>query len=263
MEDSAIRLTQRPEFCRPILLAAWPGMGNVAIGVARYLIDSLGMEPLGVVESAEFSYAEGIAVKDQSILPLQIPEYRFYFHQQPDNRGDLIVFEADIQPPHPQAYLLARLVMKAAEGFGVRRIYTGAALASSISHMESPRVWGVATHGEIWAELENSGVEPFSEGHISGLNGLLLGIGKQMGFEGICLLGELPYYMIGTDSPKSSLAILEKLCLFWDVSVDASGLREASLRKEIEIEDFIRQGGKESLLEEMLKKGKPESDIPQ
>ncbi len=244
MDDSAIRLDREPELRAPSLYAAWPGMGNVSLNAAKYLVEKLEMEPIGSIESTESSVAEGIVIRDHLVLPLETPEYRFYAFQHPDGGGDLLLFVADHQPPQPQAVALARLVMRVANRFAVRRVYTSAALMCSISHMERPRVWGVATHRELLPELEEFGVRLLPEGHVSGLNGLLLGVGQRMGFEGLCFLGELPYYTIGMDNPKSSLAVLERLSRFWKIRLDTSDLREASLKKEIEIEEFIRQGEK-------------------
>jgi proteasome assembly chaperone (PAC2) family protein len=128
--------------------------------------------------------------------------------------------------------------------------------------MESPQVWAAATHPEILAELKRLPIRPLSEGHIMGLNGLLLGIAKQMGFEGVCLLGELPYYTVGMDNPKSSLAVLEQLCALWGIDIDSAELREASTRKEIEIEEFIRQGNEKVIIEEMIQQA-GKGDAPQ
>lgn len=244
MDDSAIRLDREPELHAPSLYAAWPGMGNVSLNAAKYLVEKLEMEPIGSIESTESSVADGIEIRDHLVLPLETPEYRFYAFQHPDGQGDLLLFVADHQPLQPQAVALARLVMRVADRFAVRRVHTSAALMCSISHMERPRVWGVATHRELLPELEELGVHPLPAGHVSGLNGLLLGVGKRMGFEGLCFLGELPYYTIGMDNPKSSLAVLERFSRLWKIRLDTSDLREASLKKEIEIEEFIRQGEK-------------------
>ena len=243
---------KKPELRYPSMFAAWPGMGNVALVAAQNLVEKLGMKPLGSIDASTYVLADGILVQKQKIMPLRLPEYRFHYYRRPAHGVDLIVFTGDTQPSQPQGYSLARLVIKAAETWGVQRVYTGAALACSITHMEKPRVWGVATHSEIWADFTRAGVEPLQDGQISGLNGLLLGVAKQAGFEGVCLLGELPYYTIGMENPKSSQAVLEKLCAFLDLELDFSDLREAALKKEMEIEEFIRRGENEAMLQQML-----------
>lgn len=263
MDDSSIRIHKEPALHVPVLYAAWPGMGNVSLNAAKFLVEKLEMEPVGQIESSDFSTVEDIVIRDNIVLPLEIPEYRFYAFQNPGKRGDLLVFLADHQPLQAQGLALARLVMGVANRFGVRRVYTGAALMCSISHMEYPRVWGVATHREILPELKRADVRLLPEGHISGLNGLLLGVAKRMGFEGACILGELPYYTIGMDNPKSSLAILEKFALLWEVPIDTSDLREASFKKEIEIEEFIRQGDNKGFSDEVVVEEEKGPDTPQ
>ncbi len=260
MGDSGIRMGDVPPLHLPVLYAAWPGMGNVALNAARFLVDSLEMEQIASIESPEFSFGEGIVIRDHIVLPLETPEYRFYAYRNPGDRGDLVVFTGDHQPYHPHGLLLSRLVLDVANRLGVRRVYTGAALACSISHMEFPSVWGGATHREILPELEALQIRLLEEGHVSGMNGLLLGVAKQMGLEGVCLLGELPYYTIGIDNPKASLAILEKLSLLWGIPFDTSSMNEECLRKEIEIEEFIRQGDGKILLDESVLKGAVRDD---
>jgi len=238
-------------------------MGNVALNAARYLVRALDMEPFASIEASRFSHAEGIFIRDKKVIPLQIPEYRFFFFRHPEGLNDLVVFVGDTQPLHPQGYSLTNLVIRVAKACGVQKLFTGAALACSISHMETPKVWGVATQESQWAELEAEGIQLLTDGNISGLNGLLLGVGQETGFQGTCLLGELPYYTIGTDNPKSSLAVLEKLCRLWSVEVEFSELREEALKKEMEIEEFIRRGENDTMMEEILKRGEADSEIPQ
>jgi proteasome assembly chaperone (PAC2) family protein len=263
MDDSVVRLDKKPSLHLPSLYAAWPGMGNVSLNAARFLVEKLDMEPIGSIESLEFSAAEDIVIRDHIVLPLEIPEYRFYAFRNPEKKGDLLVFIGDHQPFQAQGLALAHHVMRVADWFGVRRVYTGAALMCSISHMEYPRVWGIATHREILPELENLEVHLLPEGHVSGLNGLLLGVAKRMGFEGVCLLGELPYYTIGMDNPKSSLAVLERFSQLWNIGLDTSDLRDAGLKKEIEIEEFIRQGENKVFFEEMANEGGEGAGNPQ
>jgi hypothetical protein len=255
MNDSAIRLDREPDLHVPSLYAAWPGMGNVSLNAARFLLKKLRPEPVGSIESSGFALAEGIDIREHLTVPLEMPEYRFHSFRHPEKKGDLLLFVADHQPHPSRALELARLVMQAADRFGVRRVYTSAALMCSMSHMERPRVWGIATHREILREMETLEVRLLPQGHVSGLNGLLLGVGKRMGFEGACLLGELPYYTIGMDNPKTSLAILENFSRWWGIRLDTSELREAGLKKEIEIEQFIRQGNKSFFSDALLGEG--------
>ncbi len=61
-------LHREPELRDPYLLAAWSGMGNVALGAARYLRDKLGAELFGEIRLAESFRFSGILVNDDGTL---------------------------------------------------------------------------------------------------------------------------------------------------------------------------------------------------
>jgi len=46
-----LKLRARPKLKSPIMLAAWPGIGNVALIVATYLKRKLNFKELGEVEA--------------------------------------------------------------------------------------------------------------------------------------------------------------------------------------------------------------------
>jgi len=68
---------------------------------------------------------------------------------------------------------------------------------------------------------------------------LILGIAKEAGLEGVCLLGEIPLFTIQTENPKSSLAILYKLTKILNIEVDPQGLEDQARLMEEEIEKLI------------------------
>ncbi|MDZ4247398.1 MAG: PAC2 family protein, partial [Dehalococcoidia bacterium] len=77
-------------------------------------------------------------------------------------------------------------------------------------------------------------------GSITGLNGLLLGMARNRGLEGICLMGEIPLYLQGLPIPypKASRSVLEVLCDFLGIKI---GMRPMDLvveRSEKEIENI-------------------------
>ena len=49
-----IKLYARPKLNEPNLLAAWPGVGNVAIIIATYLTTKLNFKDLAEIEPARF-----------------------------------------------------------------------------------------------------------------------------------------------------------------------------------------------------------------
>jgi len=98
-----------------------------------------------------------------------------------------------------------------AERFHVKRIYTCAAAITRIHHTEQPRVWGVGTTPEVLKELAAHGTYQGGNLQIAGLNGILLGVAKERGFEGACLLGEVPSYATRLHNPMAALAVTRVL----------------------------------------------------
>ncbi|MCX7995941.1 MAG: PAC2 family protein, partial [candidate division WOR-3 bacterium] len=64
------------------------------------------------------------------------------------------------------------------------------------------------------------------QGTITGLNGLTIGVAKTYGVEGICLMGEIPYYIqwLPIPWPKGSKAVLQVLTRMLSLDVDLSVL---------------------------------------
>ena len=61
---------------------------------------------------------------------------------------------------------------------------------------------------------------------ISGLNGLLLGVSKERGIEGICLLGEVPMHATRIQNPAAALAVLKVLTKMLDIEIDITELAQ-------------------------------------
>jgi uncharacterized protein (TIGR00162 family) len=100
---------------------------------------------------------------------------------------------------------------------------------------QNPKVFGAATHRHIVEKYESSGVEfGQTKGSIMGAAGLLLGLGKLEGMEGLCLMGETHGAYI---DPKSAVALLEKLSKIINVEIDTKDLE----KKVKEGEKFIKK----------------------
>ena len=71
--NDLIRLYARPRLKSPIMLASWPGVGNVSIIVADYLKRKLAFKELGEIEASYFFDAIGVVAKDNVIEAPQFP----------------------------------------------------------------------------------------------------------------------------------------------------------------------------------------------
>lgn len=223
----SVNLYCRPELVNPCLIAAWPGVGNVASIAAHYLKDKLQAQELGELEPSEFFDPNGVFIRDNLVDVPSFPDSKFYYWKSAGGGQDIIIFLAEAQPAS-RIYAYAGAVLDVASEFGVKRVYTIAA-ALTEQHPDQPRVLGAATSPELLELLESHDIVMAGDFFIAGLNGLLLGAAKERGMEGIAFLGETVKYAAKIANPRASLAVLKALTRFLDIEIDMA-----------ELEDFAR-----------------------
>ncbi|MFC1871231.1 PAC2 family protein [Chloroflexota bacterium] len=222
---SMFKLHARPKLKTPNLLAAWPGVGNVSIIVANYLLRNLDFKDLGEIEASYFFDPIGVIVKDSMVEAPQFPQSKFYYCKNRGTGNDLILFIGDSQPT-AKGYELANCVLDVGLRFQAGRVYTCAAALSRIHHTEQPRVWGVATSPEVVEDLKRHNLVQKSNFQIAGLNGLLLGVAKERAINAVCLLGEVPTYASQIQNPMAALAVIQVLTEVLDISLDTTELAQ-------------------------------------
>jgi uncharacterized protein len=215
------RKEPRPKACD--LVAAWPGIGNLSLIVTRYLREKLEAEEIGEIEPFTFFDPIGVMVKDNIVEAPQFPEGKFYYWRNSAGKKDILFFISDEQPSF-KGYDLANFILDIAKKFKVQRVYTFAAAIAKIHHTEQPKVWGVATNTSLLDFLKQFDVVLRGRLQIAGLNGLLLGVARERGVEGICLLGEVPSYTTRIPNPKASLAVMKVLLKVLDLEIDLAEL---------------------------------------
>jgi proteasome assembly chaperone (PAC2) family protein len=242
--NNIIKIHARPKLKTPNLLAAWPGIGNVAAIIANYLKAKLNFKELGALEASYFFDPVGVLVKNNVVEAPDFPESRFYYYKNEGGGSDLIIFIGDDQPAS-KGYELANCVLDVGQKFQAKRIYTCAAAMTRIHHTEPPRVWGVATSHELTEALKKYNLVQASNLQIAGLNGLLLGAAKEREIDGICLLGEVPLYATRVQNPMAALAVTRVLTGMLGVDVDLGELARMSVEAGERIKQVAAQAMEE------------------
>lgn len=234
--SNIIKITAHPRLRTPNLLAAWPGVGNVAMIVASYLKTKLPFKELGYLEASHFFDPIGVIVKDNVVEEPNFPQSEFFYYKNEEDGSDIILFIGDDQPA-TKAYELANCIIDAGQKFGVERIYTCAAAMTRIHHTEPPKVWGVGTSHLVTGDLGRYSLEQASNLQIAGLNGLLLGVAKERDVDGVCLLGEVPVYASRVPNPMAAMAVMKILSDMLEVKIDLADLS----RMAVEAGERIKQ----------------------
>ncbi|RLC94664.1 MAG: hypothetical protein DRI40_07220 [Chloroflexi bacterium] len=249
-----VRLRKEPVLNSPVLIASWPGIGNIGVIAADALRKALEAEQLGEIEPWDFFYPKKILVRNGVLEGLEFPSNTFYFRKT--EKVDLLFFIAEEQPTPvggmyaegKRAYQMANLVLDVALKFGCRRAYTSGAAVAPVHHTMKPRVWAVPNQSRLIDEVKGypntilmSDLEGrLGRGNITGLNGLLLGVARKRGLEAVCLMGEIPMYLQGLSVPypKASHSVVEVLNAILGIDATSEDLVAAVERGEKRVEEL-------------------------
>lgn len=252
-----IKLDKEPKLENPVLITGWPGIGNIGMIAVDHLRTMVDAEEFGEIEPWDFFYPRRVIIRNGEIIGLEFPTNKFYFKQT--GKQGLIFFMGEEQPADgggtyaegARAYRMANLVLDVATKFGCRRIYSSGAAVAPIHHTMKSRVWAVPNSEDLIPEIRGyqntvlmSDIEGRGgQGHISGMNGLLLGVARKRGLEALCLMGEIPVYLHGFPFvyPKASKSVLEVFCNILDLQPELQSIDQFAQQQEKEIENLYQR----------------------
>ena len=235
MEQVTVKYTaKKPKLNNPVLIEGLPGIGNVGKLAVEHLIEMTNAKKFAELYSKDFP--PQVFINTDGTVKLVNNEF-YYLRSKKKNQRDLILLTGDYQGLSAQGqYELVDKILDVIGELGVKEMFTlgGYGLGHEI---EKPKVLFATTEKSLVKKIKKYGAifkknEP--GGGIIGASGLLLGLGKLRGFEGVCFMGETPGYLVDPKSAKEVLKILAKIT---NVTVDLSQLE----RKAKEIEAIAQQ----------------------
>lgn len=233
-------MAEQRQLHQPWLIAAWPGMGQVALNAGVYLLAKLGMHLIAEFDAGDLFDVDQVEVKDGIIQTARRPRNRLFQWTDPNKKHDLIVFLGEAQPPVGK-FAFCRHLIAHTRQLGVERVFTFAAMATQMRPEHGSRVFGAAIDEKSLEELKRLELHILENGQISGLNGVLLGAAAEAGLRGACLLGEMPHIFAQLPFPKASLAILEVFTTIAGIEVDLTELAEQAQAMEQQLERLLTQ----------------------
>jgi len=239
MKKNNIKFLKRPKLNNPIIIAAWPGMGDVAFTAAKFLKEKLKAKEFALFDPVDYFRPTGVVVKDSVVDLTEMPEGVFYYYQDASLKNDLVIFISQVQPLAEKSFAYAKEMLSFFKELNTKMLITFAALPTSIEHTQSPRVWAAVTHKELIRRMEKISIDTVPSGQVSGMNGLILGVAKKVGIPGLCLLGEIPFYTIQVENPLSSVAVLKSLGDLLNIELDFKELEQQALLLNQEIDRVI------------------------
>jgi uncharacterized protein len=234
-----ITFLKKPRLRNPYLIAAWPGMGDVAFKAASFLVEHLRAEEFAHIDPGDHFYLTGTDIVDGIVSVPSLPQSSFYYWKNKRGQRDLIIFLCNSQPDLSRGQAYTRKILHVARMMKAQTVIGLASMPQAIDHTQQPSVWCCATSIQVKEMMQKHSINVLSEGAISGMNGLFIGLAKQDGFDGFCLLGEIPLYTIQIENPKSSCVVLESLSSIIGIPIDIAKLRDQAQYMENEINQLI------------------------
>jgi len=172
-----------PVLENPIFVQGLPGFGNVGKIAAYLLIKFCSAKPFAELYSP--SFPDYLSVNSKGIC--RLPRYEFY--AAPMEKNDFVIMTGDTQPSFDDVvahYELCSEILDFVQKYDCDFIITIGGVPMS---EDKAQVYVAATSPRLAAEFMEKGAVIYSKGRILGATGLMLGLAKERGLEGLCLLG--------------------------------------------------------------------------
>ncbi|MGQ9460232.1 MAG: PAC2 family protein [Candidatus Bathyarchaeaceae archaeon] len=172
-----------PKLEHPVFVGGLPGLGNVGKIAARLVIEYKKAKRFAELYSP--SFPDYVIVDRNGIC--RSPRYDFYASSTSKNQ--FIILTGDTQPALEDVtahYQLCDQILDFAEKYGCKFIVT---MGGVTTPRPKGEVYVAATSEKLAAENVNKGAILYGRRRIMDDTGLLLGLAKERGLEGLCLLG--------------------------------------------------------------------------
>ncbi len=222
----------------PWLIAAWPGMGSVAVLAASHLAQTLDAAVAQEWHADDFFEIEHVEVKAGLAKPGRLPRNVFLLWRDPRQARDLVLFIAENQPDRG-GLDFCRQIAQAAAKWKVQRIITFAAMGTQLHPANEAGVFAVASDRGLAAECRRHQIDMLQQGQVGGMNGLMLAAASEAHIPALCLMGEMPYFAVKAPNPPAALAALRAFSKLTDLTLDLELLEQQARQVSQQLQQLV------------------------
>lgn len=220
------------------VIDGFPSVGLVSSIVANYIINSLHLELVGIMDSVYFPTVS--LIRDgQPTNPVRI-----YSGQKKGSEDQIAVFISEFQPPPNLIKLIASTMIDWAQEQRCKLLLCPEGLIidrkeNSEDDTEKIDVYGVGSTEKASELLKTNNITIFEEGVITGVAGVLLNEGKKREFDVISLLSEAHPDYPDARAAARVIDAIDKILLH--TQLDAKPLYEEAERIELQLKAIQKQ----------------------
>ena len=240
----SIEIYEKPKLNDPILIEGLPGIGFVANIAVLHLINELKAKRFAEIVSASF---QDFAVTTEG-GGARSPINELYYYKREDGGRDLILWHGNTQALTTLGqYELCGKVLDIAQELGCRFVISiGGFKKDEVQAV--PAIYSAATDQETIKEALDLGTKVMV-GHVFGIAGLLIGLGRLRNLKGFALLVDTLGMYPDPNATRHALTALSK---YLNLNIDLSTLEATAeqTKKMLEAFGLIRNIAEEKKKEE-------------
>jgi proteasome assembly chaperone (PAC2) family protein len=236
-----LRVHERPELARPVLIAAFRGWNDGAQAAslaAGYLAKTWGAEQFADVDPEGFFDFQAtrphVSLEEGVTRRIDWPETAFY-HARPDGLDRDVVLLLGIEP-NLRWRTFTELLVGVARDLEVELMITLGALLADVPHTRPSPVTGSASDEDL---VQRLGLSASRYEGPTGIVGVLHDACKSAGIPSASLWAAVPHYVSLTPSPRAAVALCERLGDLIGVEIDVDELEEAAASYEEQVSEAV------------------------
>lgn len=261
-----------PDLRSPVMVIAfsgWNDAGEAATGAVSHLLSSwtdpstdVVPELIADVDPEDFYDFQVnrpmVEVDDSSIRSLTWPGTQVFGLRTPDLKHDFVVVRG--VEPSMKWKTFAADILDLADDLEVDMVITLGSMLADTPHSRPITVSGSGAHPEISRRL---GVEISKYEGPTGILGVLQDACVRRGIDAISLWAAIPHYASSSPSPKATLALVNALEDFLEVSLPLGDLPDESASWEEEVTEMAKEDSDVAEYVKALEESKDSSDLPE
>ena len=252
-----------------IAFSGWNDAGEAATGAASHLLSSwtdletdVVPELIAEVDPEEFYDFQVnrpmVEVDDSSIRSLTWPGTQIYGLRTPDLAHDFVVVRG--VEPSMKWKTFAADILDLADDLEIDLVITLGAMLADTPHTRPITVSGSGAHPDIARRL---GVEISKYEGPTGILGVIQDACVRRGIDAVSLWAGIPHYASSAPSPKATLALINALEDFLEISLPQGDLPDDATSWEAEVSEMAKEDADVAEYVKALEESKDSSDLPE
>lgn len=260
-----MKIHQIPELRNPIAILAfngWSDAGEAATGAITHLMNAFGNQENLIAESISEDFYDYqqirpmVFINNSQIRQLKWPNTNVYAIATPHLDFDLVL----VIGPEPSFkwQTFATELLDLFDDLEIDLVISLGALLADTPHSRPITITGTSSNPEVASRL---GFEVSRYEGPTGILGVIQDFCQRRDIDAFSLWAALPHYASGSPSPKATLALIEELSDFFEISFPVGDLPDAAKAWEIAVTQLAEEDSEISEYVKQLEADKDDSDF--